>query len=123
MIAPFTLSPTTQSDIDAMTVVPLGHRIRAETARVGDEIVGVAGFSHLPDGSLCAFAFLTDAARKRKIQLHKQALRGISDARARGAKRIIALASPDIPGAAKWLDRLGFSPVLAGDQTIYVWSE
>jgi|SRR5215510_831103 len=101
-------APTVVADLAATGQDRLGCRIRAVTARVGDEIVGIGGFSFLDDGTVLAFCHLTDAARRRKVALHKAAIAALARAKASGFRRIVATADPEQPAAERWLERLGF---------------
>src|SRR5262245_15921684 len=123
-VIPIVVTPLTAADVAEVARVPRPYRVSGETARLDGMIIAIGGAAHLPDGSLLAFAHLTDAARRRKVWLHKQACRMLARLAARRA-RIVATASPDTPAAERWLARLGFTPMsLATDdgRTIWIWS-
>jgi GNAT superfamily N-acetyltransferase len=86
-------------------------RTRSVTAKIAGRVVGVGGVGYVKDGSVVAFAFITDELRKNKIALHKAGLKVIADAKRDGIKRLIAQASADVPAAVRWLERYGFKPV------------
>src|SRR5262245_1899887 len=118
---PMTFAPTLAADLAATGQDRLGFRIRAVTARVGDKIVGIGGLSFLDDGTVLAFCHLTDAARRRKVALHKAALAALARAKASGIRRIVATADPEQPAAERWLERLGFVSALAlGIEPIHI---
>lgn len=101
------IAPLNATDIAEITNEPHPYRITGLTARLDGKVIAIGGHSHLPDGSLLAFAWLTDEARKRKVWLHRQALRMLKDM-ARTGRRVVATASPDVGAAERWLGRLGF---------------
>jgi hypothetical protein len=102
-------SPTIAADFDAIGAPRLDYRIRGVTAHVNGRIVGIGGLGFLPDGSVMAFAHLTDEARAARFALHRKVCRELAAARKR-YPLIIALADPDQPAAERWLTRLGFKP-------------
>lgn len=116
----FTLTPTTQADIDQTEGGPIEHRIRAVTARLGDNIIGVGGLG-FKQGQVVIFAQLTDAIRKYPVQLHKTALAVLADARARGIRQIVTVADPAVPASERWLERLGFVPETILGEKVFVW--
>jgi hypothetical protein len=77
-----TFAPTVAADIAAIGGEP-PFRLRAVTARVGERIVGIGGFGYLEDGSVLAWASLTDEARRHKVSLHKRVCKALRWARAR----------------------------------------
>lgn len=117
----FTLTPATPQDIEQTEGGQFEHRVRAVTARLGDQIIGVGGFELRPDGQVVMFGRLTDEIRKRPIQLHKTALALLADARARGINTIISAADPAVPAAERWLERLGFKPEIIMGEKVFVW--
>ena len=118
---PILITPLTAADIAEVASARHPYRVSGETARLDGAIIAIGGVSHLPDGSLLAFAHLTDEARRRKVWLHRQAKRMLAQLAARRA-RIVATASPDIPAAEPWLERLGFVPMnLATEDGRVIW--
>jgi hypothetical protein len=111
-MTPLTFSPASSTDVKTLgpAAERLPMRVKALSARVGDDLVGVAGIGYLGAGRVFAFAHLSEECRKRKIQLHRQAKRFLADAERAGARVITAVADPNIPGACRWLDALGFKP-------------
>jgi hypothetical protein len=95
-------------------------RVKALSARVGDDLVGVAGIGYLGAGRVFAFAHLSEECRKRPVQLHRQAKRFLADAERAGARVITAKADPSVPAAGRWLERLGFKPGEYLGETVYV---
>lgn len=117
-------SPTIAADFDTIGAPRLDYRIRAVTAHINGRIVGIGGLGFLADGSVMAFAHLTDEARARKFALHRRVTRELFAARKRHP-RISALADPDVPAAERWLARLGFAPAdqptEINGQKVFVW--
>lgn len=115
------LRPTEPDDIARFIGKTIPYRARALTAWRGDEILGIGGVAMLPDGTALAFLHLAEGARRYAVALHKAALRTIAEARARGVRKIVAQADMSIPAAERWLARLGFEPVMVGDERVWVW--
>jgi hypothetical protein len=118
------VTPLNAADIAEITSEPHPYRVSGFTARLGGNVIAVGGASHLPDGTLLAFAHLTDDARRRKVWLHKQAKRVLARLAAQ-RRRIVATASPEIPAAQRWLERLGFVPMdvsIENGRSIWIWS-
>jgi hypothetical protein len=119
------VTPLTAADIGEITREPFPYRVSGFTARLDGAVIAIGGATHLPDGTLLAFAHLTDEARRRKVWLHKQAKSVLARLAAR-RRRIVATASPEIPAAQRWLERLGFVPLDAfaeNGRLIWIWSE
>lgn len=105
------LQPACPADFQEVFETVPSIRTRSVTARIDGRVVGVGGVGYVKDGSVVAFAFITDELRKNKIALHKAGLKVIADAKRDGIKRLIAQASADVPSAVRWLERYGFKPV------------
>lgn len=103
------LSPLAAADLTVISDQPPAYRLSGLTARCDGAIIALGGYSHLPDGSLLAFAWLSETARGLKFWLHREAIKMVADMRETG-RPVIATASPDVPAAERWLDRLGFIP-------------
>ena len=114
--------PTTRADIAALDL-DLAWRIRAETAVVDGAPVAVGGITYLPDGTVAAFVEPYDAISRFPVGFTRAVRRGLAAARARGVRRIVALADVEGAGEAaeRWLRRLGFHPVEAPGALVYVW--
>jgi len=118
------VTPLTAADIAEITSEAHPYRVSGFTARLDGNVIAIGGAAHLPDGTLLAFAHLTDQARQRKVWLHKQA-KGVLARLAAQRRRIVATASPDIPAAQRWLERLGFVPMdvsAENGRLIWTWS-
>jgi hypothetical protein len=119
------ITPLTAADIAEISSEPYPYRVSGFTARLDGTVIAIGGATHLPDGTLLAFAHLTDEARRRKVWLHKQAKRVLARLTAQ-RRRIVATASPEIPAAQRWLERLGFVPMdvfAENGRLIWIWSE
>lgn len=111
------------SDFTDICGGPPDYRVRAFTAELDGKPIGLGGLALLPDGTWAAFVHVTEGARRFKIALHKAGLRTLQEARARGIRRLVALAEPGVEPAERWLMRLGFEPVNVGDKIAWVWSD
>ncbi len=100
---------------------PLPFRIRALTAHVGDQVLGIGGLGYLPDGVVGAFVVMSEEGRKYPVAIHRAGLAAMEMIRASGERRVIALADHFVPAAERWLERLGFEAVTVDGVTAYVW--
>jgi hypothetical protein len=119
------ITPLTAADVAEITSEPHPYRVSGFTARLDGNVIAIGGAAHLPDGTLLAFAHLSDEARRRKVWLHKHA-KGVLTRLAAQRRRIVATASPEIPAAQRWLERLGFVPMdvsVENGRLIWIWSE
>lgn len=115
------LRPAVAADLAHFTDKPLPHRIRAITAHSGDTILGVGGIGYRPDGTVIAFAFIADEARRYPAAIHRAGLAAIALMRAANVESVIAQAQPDNPAAERWLERLGFQKFKRDREVAYVW--
>lgn len=104
------LAPACPADFSELFETKPTIRTRSVTAKIDGRVVGVGGIGYVRDGSVVAYAFITDELRKNRIALHKAGLKVIADAKRDGIKRLIAQASPH-EAAVRWLVRYGFKPV------------
>jgi hypothetical protein len=110
MTATVRLEPTTKADCEQFFRKPLPYRIRALTAKKGDEILGIGGIAFMPDGRTGAFLDATEEAIKRHpITLHKAALRTLAMAREMGVSSLSTWCDRRRGAADRYLTRLGFS--------------
>lgn len=121
-MTPLTFTPATSTDVKTLgpAAERLPVRVKALSAKVGDELVGVAGVGYLGPGRVFAFAHLTEECRRRPVQLHRQAKRFLAEQERAGVRVITAKADPTVPAAGRWLERLGFKPGEYLGETIYV---
>lgn len=103
--------PASPADFQEVFETTPKIRTRSVTAKIDGRVVGVGGVGYARDGTVVAFAFITEELRKNKIALHKAGLKVIADAKRDGIRRLIAQASADVPAAVRWLERYGFKPV------------
>jgi hypothetical protein len=80
--------------------------LRGVAGFVDDQLVAVAGLV-FAGGHVVAFCDLKEEARPHKTLIHWAATKLMREAKKRH-KRIIAQCDPQEPGAARWLQRLGF---------------
>lgn len=113
--------PTVAADLPALTSEPLPFRIRAQTAVIDGHVEGVAGIGYMPDGTVCAFAQMTDELRRHPFALHRAALRFLDGVKKAGIRELIAVADPDIKRAEPWMQRLGFDLIERNGARIYRW--
>lgn len=118
----FTLTPTTREDLEQTRGEPYEYRIRAVTAKLDNEVIGIVGLGFPSHGQVIGFARLTDTIRRKyPVRLHKMALGVLADARAKGIKQIVTVADPAVPAAERWLERLGFEPETILGEKVYLW--
>ena len=114
------LRPTVEADLAACIAEPLPNRIQTMTAYVPDtgEILGLGGLSYKPDGEVWAFAQILPTGRRYPAAVHRAGVAVMAMIRRTRVGIVFATASPSIPGADRWLLRLGFTPEVGG---LYVW--
>ncbi|HXI76103.1 MAG TPA: hypothetical protein VNH21_03150 [Steroidobacteraceae bacterium] len=116
-----TFRPTIPADIPFLTNRPLPSRIQAITAEIEGRIIGLGGFAFQPDGTVIAFAEISDEARKYPVAIHRAGLMAM-DLIARSRRQfVVAEAQPGNPAAERWLLRLGFTPTEIMGRKAYVW--
>lgn len=117
-----TLRDATLSDFEAICGGPPDWRCRAFTAELDGNPIGIGGFANLPDGTWAAFVHVTEGARRFKVAMHKAGLRAMEEAKRMKLRRVVALAEPGVEPAARWLERLGFRPIVINQDTVWVWT-
>lgn len=115
------LRPTVAADLPHVITEPLPFRIKAITAHLGDQVLGVGGLGYMPNGVVGAFVAMNDEGRKYPAAIHRAGLAAMRMIRDSGEPRVVAIADEFVPGARRWLERLGFRPVMVGNATAYVW--
>ncbi len=115
------LRPTVASDLPHVIGEPLPFRIRAITAHIGDQVLGVGGLGYLPNGVVGAFVAMNAEGRRYPAAIHRAGLAAMRMIRQSGERRVVAIADEFVPGAARWLERLGFEAVTIDGLTAYVW--
>lgn len=115
------LRPVTPDDVLQFVGEPSPYRMRGLAGVVDGEVIGLGGIALLPDQTAIAFVHLSDEARKHPILLHRAALTTLADAKARGIRKIIAMADDDQPAAERWLIRLGFRREEIEGMKVYTW--
>lgn len=113
--------PSVASDFDAFDV-KLPYRVRAWTGVLGDEVIGIGGIAFLLDGTTGAFLLAKDKAREYPVTLHKTGLLVVREAKKLGITRLVALADPGVGAAERWLQRLGFEPIMVEQEKVWVCS-
>lgn len=116
-----TLRPTVASDLPHVIGEPLPFRIKAITAHIGDQVLGVGGLGYLPNGVVGAFVAMSAEGRKYPVAIHRAGVAAMRMIRQSGEQRVVAIADELVPGAERWLARLGFRPVTVDGLTAYVW--
>lgn len=121
-----TLRPTVPADLQHVLDKPLPYRIKAITAHIGDQVLGVGGLCYMPNGVVGAFVAMNAEGRKYPAAIHRAGLAAMRMIRRSGEPRVTAIADEFVPGAERWLERLGFRLVTVrqGDAEVkaYVWS-
>lgn len=112
-----TLRPSTADDWTQLRPETLPCRIRAITAVLDGRLLGIGGIGYRPEGTVVAFAHVSDEGRRYPVAIHRAGLAAMEMIKASGLPRIVAEAQPDNPAAERWLERLGFQKM--GDT--FVW--
>lgn len=119
------IRPTVAADLPFLTSLPLPHRIRCLTAVIGDEngetILGMGGIGYRPDGTVIAFAQISDAFRKYPVAVHRAGAMGMRLIRASRVRLVIAEAQEDNAAAEPWLKRFGFRRAGLDGRDVFVW--
>lgn len=115
--------PTIAADLAVITDKPLPHRIKSITAVLGDLIVGVGGIGYRSDGTVIAFAHITQEFRRYPKEVHRAGRLGMALIRRSGVPVVVAEAQPGNPAAERWLKRFGFVHIgtSANDKALYAW--
>jgi RimJ/RimL family protein N-acetyltransferase len=111
---------TIASDFDKVITIPLPYRVRAWTGLVDGEVIAVGGIAYMADGTHGVFMLADDRARSFPVTMHKTALTVLREARDLGIKRLVTIAEPGVEAAERWLERLGFEPIMVGKDRVWV---
>lgn len=93
------------------------------TAWLGEadgKVLGIGGLRH-QGGRVWAFCDLREGAEAYPVALHKLALRTMAHVREHGPKYIYADMDTALETAPRWLERLGFVRLTAGDESTVIW--
>lgn len=112
------LRPSTAEDWKQLRPETLPCRIRAITAEIDGKLLGIGGIGYRPEGTIVAFAVVTDEGRRYPAAVHRAGLAAMKMIQELGLPRVIADAQPGNPAAERWLIRLGFEKM--GDT--FVWT-
>jgi N-acetylglutamate synthase-like GNAT family acetyltransferase len=117
------LVPTTTTHCKQFFKRPVPHRLRALTALVDDEVIGIGGMEMLPDGQTAAFLEVSEeTAKKYPVALMKASRQIVKQAKDLGLRRMVALADTRRPAAERFLKRLGFEFASDEDgEVVYLW--
>lgn len=115
------LRATIAADLPQLVREPLPFRIRAITAHIDHQVLGLGGLGFRPDGIVVAFAIVSDEFRKYPSAMHRAGLEAMKMIRSSGESRVIALADAGVPAARRWLEYFRFDPVTVDGTTAYVW--
>lgn len=113
--------PTVAADLPRIVDKPLPHRIRAITALLDGEVIGIGGLGYRPDGTAIAFAEISDTLRKYPLAVHRAGLLGMALIEASGVPMVIAEAQPGNAAAERWLKHFGFEPIELCSRKAFVW--
>jgi hypothetical protein len=97
----------TREDIVAFSNIATVPTVRARVGDLDGKIIAIGGLLRA-DGRWFAFLDLTDEARRYKMTLMRTAKRMLAEAREQGVRFIYAERDENEPGAAAWLQSLGF---------------
>lgn len=118
-----TVAPTVAEDVPQV-IAKLPFRIKAMTAKRGDEVVAIGGLAFMPGGAVGAFLQVRDGfeVSRYPVTLHRVARKILEDARQMGLRRIVAISDNNITSAIPWLERLGFRHFAAeGGHEVFLW--
>lgn len=117
------LVPTTADDAERFFPDKLPWRIRALTAKRGEEILGIGGIAMLPDGTAAVFLEASEEnTKKYPVLLHRAAKAVLRMATELGFKRLLTRADMKRPAAERYLMRLGFEKVGTIDgEEVWQW--
>ena len=113
--------PTVAADLPYMIDKPLPHRIRAITAVLDGEVIGIGGLGYRPDSTTIAFAEISDTLRKYPLAVHRAGRMGMALIKASGVPLVISEAQPNNPAAERWLKHFGFEPTELCGRKAFVW--
>lgn len=116
-----TLRPTVSADVPFLTADPLPARIQGITAEVDGKIIGLGGLSYRPNGTVIAFAWISEEARKYPRAIHRAGRMAVDLIRASRLPVVVAEAEPGNPAAERWLERLGFEKREIAGADVFVW--
>ncbi len=116
-----TLRPSVAADIAFLTSDPLPARIQGITAQVDGKVIGLGGLSYRPDGTVIAFAAISEEARKYPAAIHRAGLKAMKLILRSRLPMVVAEAEPGNPAAERWLARLGFEKRETSGQDFFVW--
>lgn len=116
-----TLRPTISADVPHLTSDPLPARIHGITAEVDGQVIGLGGLSYRPNGTVIAFAWISEEARKYPLAIHRAGRMAMDLIRKSRLPMVVAEAEPGNEAAERWLERLGFVARDVSGQRVYVW--
>ena len=119
----FTITPTTAEDTKEFFPKAASWRIRAKTVRINGTIVGIGGYSILPDGSRVAFLEASEEVCKEyPVILYRATIKFFEELKQRGTFRLIATCDSAREAAPRWLEHWGFIKVaVKNGEDIYKW--
>ncbi len=115
------LRPTVAEDLPFVIGKPLPHRIRCITAELDGRVLGVGGLGYRPDGTVIAFAHLSDELRQHPVAVHRAGRLGMALIESSGVPLVIAEAQPGNPAAERWLKHFGFERMEHDGHRAFVW--
>jgi hypothetical protein len=132
-----TLRPTVLGDLPYVIGESLPFRIKAITAEIDGQVIGIGGLAFPPGEPLIALVQLAPApasretagdtrplAKKYPVAFHRAGLGAIKMFRDFGAGEVVATADATSDAAARWLKRLGFKPAPSQPihgKIIFIW--
>lgn len=107
------IRPATIDDVLRFYKEPFQQTIRAWAVEYEGEVVCIAGVTHINPRVLLAFSNIADGVSVPKITVWRTALHLFENIKSIG---LPVIADPDgnIPGAQRFLERLGFEPTKEG---------
>lgn len=117
------IRPTIVGDFEAFKAEAPPYRVKAWTAELDGEIIGIGGLAFPPRLPPIAFTEIGDAARKHPVALHKTGKRFMAEVKAMGIPKIVATTDASNETARRWLERLGFVEAGEADgKRVHTWA-
>lgn len=113
--------PAIAADVRTLTDQELPHRIKAITATLDGEVIGIGGLGYCPDGTVIAFAEIGEKLRQYPAAVHRAGKLGMALIRASGVALVVAEAQPGNPAAERWLRHFGFQSTEFAGRKAFVW--
>lgn len=86
-----------------------------------ERVIGIGGLGYRPDGTVIAFAHMTDELKRYPAAVHRAGRMGMALIRSSGVPLVVAEAQSYNPAAERWLIHFGFQPTKLCGRKAFVW--